>query len=110
MLLHSPAKNVFVEQKAFFFLFKPTWGRLGQPPNSCGGALVTKPCLDAATKDKKVASFKTEFANITLNLYLNGDIITVKRSTLCLLEDSVLAKQFSDDKWIEAQKIKLENR
>ena len=52
---------------------------------------------------------KVEFSNSTLNLSVGGEIMTVKRSTLCFCKGSVLAQQFSDDKWIKSQTIKIDN-
>jgi hypothetical protein len=41
-----------------------------------------------------------------LDLQLDNEIITVRRSTLCsYLKNSVMAKQFSDDKWIQEKSI-----
>jgi hypothetical protein len=64
---------------------------------------------DTTMKDKRASLLKNEYANTTLNLYLNGEIMTVKRSTLCFHEDSVLAKKFSDDDWIKSQTMTLDN-
>jgi hypothetical protein len=38
--------------------------------------------------------------NKTLNLWVDGEIIQTKQSTLCLYEDSYFAKCFCDEKWI----------
>jgi len=54
-------------------------------------------------------SLKREDANSILNLYLAGEVMTVRRSTLCFHKESILAKQFSDDEWIKAQTMKLDN-
>jgi hypothetical protein len=48
---------------------------------------------DTIIKDKRASLFKNKYANTTLSLYLNGEIMTVKHSTLCFHEDSVLAKK-----------------
>ena len=62
-----------------------------------------------STNSNSAPSLKREDANSTLNLYLGGEIMTVRRSTLCFHRDSVLARQFADNDWIKAQTIKLEN-
>jgi hypothetical protein len=62
---------------------------------------------DDKSQTSNCPSLKKEDANSTLNLYLAGKIMTVKRSTLCFHKDSLLAKQFADDKWIQANTIAL---
>jgi len=40
---------------------------------------------------------------------LDGERISVKHSTLCLEENSVLAKRFNDEEWVKAHKSKEKN-
>jgi hypothetical protein len=44
-----------------------------------------------------------------LNIYINGEKIVVKRSTLCFDPDSKLAQHFSDDDWVQEHSIITEN-
>merc|ERR1712238_136037 len=41
--------------------------------------------------------------------FIDGERISVKHSTLCLEEDSLLAKQFNDEEWVKAHKSKEKN-
>ena len=44
-----------------------------------------------------------------LNLFLNGEIVTVKRSTLCYDSDSKLAQDFSNDAWVNENTVATED-
>jgi hypothetical protein len=43
-----------------------------------------------------------------MNLYINGEVLAVKRSTLCFDPQSKLAQDFSDDAWLEERWIVTE--
>jgi hypothetical protein len=64
---------------------------------------------DTTMEDNNTTVLSNEKANTVLNLYLNGEIMAVRRSTLCHYKQSILANQFSDDKWIESQTTTLDN-
>ena len=44
-----------------------------------------------------------------MNLWIDGEIISVKRSTLCLCEGSPLADNFNDDAWMNRHTLKTED-
>ena len=41
--------------------------------------------------------------------FIDGERLSVKHSTLCLEENSLLAKQFNDEEWVKAHKSKEKN-
>ena len=46
--------------------------------------------------------------NPIVNLWIDGEILSVKRSTLCIQKNSCLAENFSDDDWVKKHTLTTE--
>ena len=61
------------------------------------------------SKDSNELTKETNRKNDILNLWVEGEIFTIKRSTLCMCEGSSLANNFSGDDWINQHMFRTNN-